>query len=347
MRNPLAHDLDHVLAQMGRLWEDLRGARLFITGGTGFFGCWLLETLLWANDRLRLGASLVVLTRNRGAFAAKAPHLASDAAVAFHTGDVRTFEFPVGEFSHVVHAGMDATTQLDRRDPRLMLETMLGGTRHTLEFARACGASRFLLASSGSVYGRQRADLAHVPEDYAGAPDACDVRMVHGEGKRASEMLCAVYADSRLTPTVARCFAFHGPYLPIDIHFAIGNFIRDAMQGGPIRVAGDGTPYRSYLYGADLAAWLWTILLRGESMRPYNVGSDAALTIEQLARLVGAAFDPVVPVTVARAPVPGAPPERYVPAITRATNELGLRVTVPLEDGIRRTVEWHTQRTET
>ena len=69
--NPLADDLDHVLARTGGLWEDLRGARLFVTGGTGFFGCWLLETLLWANDALGLGASVVVLTRNGRAFSRK------------------------------------------------------------------------------------------------------------------------------------------------------------------------------------------------------------------------------------------------------------------------------------
>lgn len=347
MRNPLAHDLDHVLAETGGLWDDLRGARLFVTGGTGFFGCWLLETLLWANERLRLGASVVALTRNPGAFAAKAPHLAGDAAVRLQTGDVRTFEFPAGQFSHVIHAGTDATTQLDRRDPRLMLETLMAGTQHTLEFARGCGARRFLLASSGSVYGRQPAEMTHVPEEYAGAPDASDVRMVYGEGKRAAEMLCAVYADSRLIPTIARGFAFHGPYLPIDRHFAIGNFIRDAIGGGPIRISGDGTPYRSYLYGADLASWLWTILLRGQSMRPYNVGSDEDLTIEQLARTVGAAFDPAVPVAVAQTPAPGMRAERYVPSIVRARTELGLRVTISLKDGIRRAVDWHTQRTET
>src|ERR1700680_4707856 len=100
MRNPLAHDLDHVLAQTSLLWDELRGARLFLTGGTGFFGCWLLETFLWANDHLRLEASIVVLTRDGSAFARKVPHLANHPAVTLHDGDVRTFEFTDGGFSH-------------------------------------------------------------------------------------------------------------------------------------------------------------------------------------------------------------------------------------------------------
>jgi len=341
MRNPLERDLDHVLAHTEGLWDDLRGARLFITGGTGFFGCWLLETLLWANDRLSLDASIVALTRNAAAFERKTPHLARHPAVALHEGDVRRLEYTGGAFSHVVHAATDSSTTLAQGDRLEMFDTIVGGTRRALEFARRCGATRFLLTSSGAVYGRQPPDLAHIPEDYPGGPDPADARQVYAEGKRTAELLCALFADGRLEPTIARCFAFVGPYLPLDVHFAVGNFIRDALDGGPIRIAGDGTPYRSYLYGADLATWLWTILLRGQPMRPYNVGSPEALTIEELAHAVAQAIAPAAPVSVARSKVAGAPAERYVPSVRRTESELGLRVTVPLAEAVRRTAAWH------
>jgi dTDP-glucose 4,6-dehydratase len=346
MANPLADDLDHVLAHTAGLWDSLRGARLFLTGGTGFFGCWLLETFLWANDHLGLGASVVVLTRDPDAFANKAPHLASHRSVTLHTGDVRTFAFPQGAFSHVIHAATTSGATLNVVDRLPMFDTIVNGTRRALDFARHSGATRFLLTSSGAVYGRQPSDLTHLPEDYAGGPDPTDPGAVYAEGKRSAEMLCALYADAGLQPTIARCFAFVGPYLPLDAHFAVGNFIRDRLQGGPIRVSGDGTPYRSYLYASDLAIWLWTILLRGKAMRPYNVGSSEALTIEGLARLVAQNLDAEMTIDVAHRPIAGQLPERYVPDVVRAERELALRPLVSVADGIRRTVAWHTSRRE-
>jgi len=338
--NLLADDLDHVLAHTGPLWDDLRGGRLFITGGTGFFGCWLLESFAWANDRLSLGADAVVLTRDAAAFARKAPHVARRSDIGLHEGDVRSFTFPNGHFTHIIHAATDTTSRADATSQLVLLDTILSGTRRTLEFACQSGAPKVLLTSSGGVYGRQPSELTHIPEEWTGSPDTLDVRSAYAEGKRVAEYLAAAFHSEQGLPVkIARCFAFVGPHLPLDAHFAIGNFLRDGLEGRSVQVGGDGTPYRSYLHAADLAIWLLTILFRGQSCRPYNVGSDCALTIGELARCVGDHFS--VDVRVARAAEPGRAADRYVPAIHRAENELGLRVRIQLKDAIARTVKWH------
>lgn len=340
--NPLADDLDHILDHTRDLWEDLRGERIFITGGTGFFGCWLLESFLWANERLNLGANATVLTRSPQSFARKTPHLAQADNVSLLQGDVRNFAFPAGMFSHIIHAATDASAKLNAENPLLMLDTIIEGTRHTLDFAVHCKAERFLLTSSGAVYGKQPSDVTHIPEDYPGAPDPLDPKSAYGQGKRLAEHLCVQYARADgLQPKIVRCFAFVGPYLPLDAHFAIGNFIRDGLKGGPIIIQGDGTPLRSYLYGADLVIWLWTILLRGSVLRPYNVGSEFAINIANLAKVIAGLSKPTPEISI-NYPIPSnILGEQYIPSTKTARNELGLSQWINLEVAIVKTNQWY------
>ncbi|MEI8233745.1 MAG: NAD-dependent epimerase/dehydratase family protein [Verrucomicrobiota bacterium] len=341
--NPLAGDLNHILEHTGGLWEELRGKRIFITGGTGFFGCWLLESFLWANARLGLEAEAVVLSRDPEAFAQKVPHLARHPAISLHQGDIRSFSFPGGHFSHVIHAATESSVKLMKaEDPLSTVDAIVGGTRRALDFALQCGAKKFLLTSSGAVYGKQPSGLTHIPEDYNGAPDPMDTGAAYGNGKRLAEHLCALYAKQHgLETKIARCFAFVGPYQPLDAHFAIGNFIGNALLGQPVIIKGDGTPYRSYLYATDLIVWLLTILISGEPMRPYHVGSDVPVSIAELARLVARLPDSPVPVQILGTPKPETLPERYIPETRLTQASLGLQITVGIEEALRRTWAFH------
>lgn len=340
--NPLAEDLDHILDHTRELWGSFQGERLFITGGTGFFGCWLLESFTWAVDRLGLNSQAVVLTRDPQAFQQKAPHLANHPAVQLWRGDVCSFHFPDGKFTHMIHGATESSQKRNDKSPSRMLSMIVKGTQRVLELAGFCGADDLLFISSGAVYGEQPTQISHIFEGFKGGPDVMKPDSAYGEGKRMAELLCSLHAIEYPTKLkIARCFAFVGPYLPLDAHFAVGNFIRDGMLGGPIRVQGDGSPYRSYLYSADLAVWLWTILIKGTSLRPYNVGSEEALSISELAKTVAAAFQPSPAITIAQAPIIGVYPSRYVPSVKRAIEELGLKQYVNLNLAIRKTISWY------
>ena len=138
------------------------------------------------------------------------------------------------------------------------------------------------------------------------------------EGKRAAELLVAMHhRRTGLHATVARCFAFVGPHMPLDAHFALGNFVRDAANGSVIVIKGDGTPRRSYLYPTDLVTWLFQILVHGDAVRPYNVGGPEACTLAALAHarapgLPNRAPAAIAVVTPRHDPAPSAEPTAEV-----------------------------------
>ena len=337
------HDLDFICDATDGLWEDFRGERLFLTGGTGFFGRWLLESFAAANRRFTLNASTLVLTRSPERFKAACPHLAEDSAIDLLQGDMQDFRFPDGDFRFVIHAAADVSAARGQGGGATsLLAATFDGTRRTLDFAASHGTRRYLMVSSGAVYGPQPSTLSHIPESYAGGPDPCLPASAYAEGKRASEALCAAYASAgTLECPIARPFAFIGPYLPLDQRFAIGDFIQNALAGQPIEIRSDGTALRSYLYAADLTVWLWTMLVKGPSLVPLNVGSDAAISIRDLAAEVVDILAPGLPVQVAGVIQPNVPRAQYVPDVSKAERLLGLRQTVSLRDAIQRTASWH------
>lgn len=341
MQWSLEKDLEFILNATEEVFLSLKGARIFLTGGTGFIGCWLLESLRYANMRLNLDLEVTVLTRDITAFQLKAPHLAGYEAFKFMQGEVATFSSPEGNFSHVIHAATDASADLNANNPIRMFDTVVEGTRRVLDFAVEKKPSRMLYLSSGAVYGQQPWEMERVSEEWMGAPSCVDPKAAYAEGKRAAEMMCAIYGKQfGLQISIARIFALLGPYLSLGIHFAAGNFIRDAMQGKPIIVQGNGLPCRSYLYAADLTVWLWHLLQRGAPNKPYNVGSDESVSIRQLAQRISTVLG-AGDCQVLNADDQGWNLGRYVPDTSLIGRDLGLYKTVSLDEAIRRTALWN------
>jgi dTDP-glucose 4,6-dehydratase len=343
-------DLALVLDRARDDFSALRGASVLVTGATGFVGSWLLETAAHANRAAGAGLRVFALVPPDFDVATQAPHLVGLDGVTFVHGDIRTLDRSAlarqhagaGTLDAVIHAAIAVDATTIAANPIPTLDTAVDGTRRVLELARESGASRFLFLSSGAVYGPPPAHLARIPESYLGGPDSTDPRLVYAEGKRIGEMMCACVTRAHGLPTVmARAFAFVGPHLPIDRHFAVGNFMRDTLAGGPVVVGGDGTPVRSYMYAADLAVWLWALLVRGEAGRAYNVGGEQEVDIAALARLVASFGDPPCAVEVRGRAVAGATPERYLPDVRLARETLGLTEQVALDDAIARTLRWH------
>jgi nucleoside-diphosphate-sugar epimerase len=336
--HPLETQLNYIVDRSLTVWEALRGARIFITGGTGFYGTWLLESLVQAELRLGLGMEVVVLSRNSERFLAGNTFLQGHPFLSFIQGDIRNFPFPAGQFSHVVHAATEASEKLNKENPLLMIDTIVEGTRRALDFAVQAGVKHFLHTSSGAVYGDLPASLGPVPEDYRGGPDISQPKWAYGEGKRLAELLCCIYRERHgISVKNARCFATIGPGLPLDTHFAIGNFIADALAGRDLMIKGDGTPVRSYIDVADLTVWLWHILVFGSAGHAYNVGSEEGHSIAEIANIVRDILNPKLGIKILGQPINQQLAFRYVPDTAKIRGELSVNLGISLEQSIRQT----------
>jgi dTDP-glucose 4,6-dehydratase len=336
-------DLQAIMSSLQpSLLDNFRNKRLFITGGTGFFGRWLLEFFYFANATSDLNCKVCVLTRDEAKFFNKAPHFATAPAFTFMRGNISSFEFPKGEFDFLIHAATEADTKLNFENPLLMVDTIVSGTRRVLEFAAMQPRLKMIFVSSGAVYGRQPSDMSHISELYAGSPDTMSLHSAYGEAKRMAEFLCNVCASRHnIKLSVARCFAFVGPLLPLDMHFAVGNFIANCLKGQPIIIKGDGTTVRSYMYSADLVIWLLTILVNGKQSEVYNVGSDQTVTIKGVAEKIKNHFSGAKDIIVEMQPSIGRLPERYVPLVEKAKNELALSINFDLDTALLKTVAFY------
>jgi len=313
-------------------------SHVLLSGGTGFFGCALLRHWLAAARQGLQTPTVTVLARAPQRFLQRFPEFAQEPWLRFHPSDIlqpQTLPW-AGSFTHVLHAATEST--LGPQLPALVrFQQIVDGTRNMLELAQSCQVGRFLLTSSGAVYGPQPAGLPAFPETWLGMPDPLQTASAYGMGKRCAEHLCALYAQAHgLETVVARCFAFVGSDLPVDVHFAIGNFIRDAVQADAITVKGDGRAMRSYMDQTDLAHWLIVLLGQGRKGQAYNVGSPEALSMAALAARVRDVVAPGKPVHILGIPVANSPCQRYIPDVAKASLELGLRITTPLDTAIAR-----------
>jgi dTDP-glucose 4,6-dehydratase len=341
----LEDDFLQIIDDGAQFFEQLRGAHIFLTGGTGFIGTWLLEAIHFSNKIESADMRVTVLTRNPDNFKLKYQHLHKSSAFHFIAGDIVNLPtqqlLSRGPFTHLIHAATDASADLNENNPLQMFDTVVLGTRKVLDFAVQAAIPKVLYLSSGAIYGQQASGIEFVSESATSAPDCLSPKNTYAEGKRASEMLCAIYGKQfGLNISIARIFALLGPLLNLNIHFAAGNFIRDAIAGKKITVSGDGRPERSYLYPSDLVVWLLGILIQGKPGVAYNVGSEEGVSIANLAQttssLLGNKGYEILSLSDS-----GWNPGRYVPSNQLIRQELGVSQKVNLAEAIKRTASWN------
>ncbi|MFM8269738.1 MAG: NAD-dependent epimerase/dehydratase family protein [Pseudomonadota bacterium] len=341
----IINDLEEIFPQMAqdlRVWE---GQNLLITGGTGFFGKWFLEAFRFARESKQIGFGRVhVLSRDPESFISQFPHLQD---FDFIQGDIRSFKFPKMKIHGLIHGATTASARLNSENPNEMFDTIVEGTRRALMCAKESPGCRFLMISSGAVYGKKSLTDGLSKEEDFNFLEQRKIGDAYADGKREAERMVATQECGQ-SAVIARCFAFVGPYLPLREHFAVGNFIANALDGKEMLVKGDGTPRRTYLYPSDLVQWLFAIFGRGKQNRPYNVGSDVLVSIEEIARTVNEAAVTLglkeVPIKILQKAGKNCEITCYAPNIQRAQKELELTCKISLGEAVKRTLKYHLEK---
>lgn len=333
-------DIDKVILLTREVWSHLRDRRILLTGGTGFIGSWLLEVMQKANDDLNIGMQFSVITRNPVAAHRNHPNLFDRADTHILEGDILGELRYQGKWDICIHAATDVESSLNAVNPLATFNSIAMGMDNVLRFAKSRGVSRFLLLSSGAVYGEQPEQLEKIPETYMGAPKSLNSRSAYGCGKKVSEWLVTASESDHFEPVIARIFALIGPGMPQKGSFAAGNFLEDVLCNRKIVIKGDGRSIRSYLYMADLCTWLLNIMVFGKSGVAYNVGSEASHSILELANLFSRHLNANESEKICISNAANNLVSRYVPNTALAREELGLRECTPIDSAIQKTIEW-------
>lgn len=311
---------------------ELKNTNIFITGATGFFGKWLTQTFTVANKELQLNLNLYLLSRDWLSFNKKHPDFFDSSFTHFLTGSTENFT-PPSKCDVVIHLANEA-----RPAPEKSLQfsqSMRQSNQHMLEVLQKIKPKKFLLTSSGAVYGPSYDSVTEFNEDSPLLPET-----TYGKEKLAQELFFSENLPPETQLLIARCFTFIGPFLPLNGAYAAGNFLLNGLNNAPITIKGTGRPMRSYLYMADLMVWLLKILDKGTPYHPYNVGSEETISIENLAQKI-AQLSASPQVQIEGKINQKRESLSYLPSTKRANTELNLRSWTPLEEAIKKTLNWY------
>ncbi len=353
----VATDLETICARAGAELEALAGSRILLTGGAGFLGYYLVQTLLWwnrAHDRARHMNVTVLDNYSRGV--PQWLQARDDASLRLLQHDVTTpLPETLGEFDYIVHAASIASPTFYRQFPLETMDANVNGLRYLLDFARTVQDAGkpvrgLLFFSTSEIYGDPPASEIPTSETYRGNVSCTGPRACYDESKRYGETLCVTFAERYGVPVrVVRPFNNYGPGLRISDRRVVPDFARDVLAGRDIVLLSDGSPSRTFCYVADAVIGYLKVLVRGRNGEAYNIGvEEPEVTVDELAeRIVGLGrtlfqyggkvvrgSDPDKRYLVDN-------PQRRRPSIAKARRELGYDPCISLDDGLRRTLLWY------
>ena len=334
-------DLSFIFDQLSHLFNTLDKQHIFITGATGWIGSWLLETLIYIAESSKLNLKISILTRNKKKFAKNFPYLYKSKILEVKEGDLSKskFKLKIKSIDYIIHAATDTNHYLEESHALLTADTIVEGTRKVLDLCLENNVKKILFLSSGAIYGQMPLSASPFRETDIFSPNPNDIRSAYGEAKRYAELLCVMYYKKFSVPyTTARCFSFIGPRLPLNTHYAIGNFLKNILDKQEVIIHSDGKSLRSYMYMADLVIWLLTLLFIGKNGEVYNVGSDIAYSIQDIVQVMMKSVKAKNNYKIMNKSISDS---YYIPNIQKARKDLNLEIYHTIENAITKTYHWY------
>jgi nucleoside-diphosphate-sugar epimerase len=354
----LDEDLSRMAGALGDEFTEMEGSNVLITGGGGFLGYYLVQSVLFWNDRRapQRPIHVTVVDNYRRGVPGWLLALRENTNLVLLEHDIKQ-PLPGGlpPFHYIVHAAGIASPTYYRRFPIETMDTNIHGLRHLLDYARsrqddADPVRGFLFYSSSEIYGDPPSGHIPTPEDYRGNVSCTGPRACYDESKRYGETLCVNFAQQYGLPvTMARPFNNYGPGLKITDRRVIPDFVRDVLGGRDIVMLSDGSPRRTFCYASDAITGYYKVLVKGRPGEPYNIGVERpeismVELAERIAVLARRLFDyggRVVRSQSTEADYLVDNPNRRCPVIAKARRELGYEPVVDLEEGLHRSLTWY------
>ena len=317
--------------------DKLQNSNILITGGTGFIGKWLTEMLIYLNENFNFNITIYLLSRN----IPKDSNYSRISYIHYIKSDIRNIKELPTVLNYIVHAAGTPDSKEHVSNPIKTIETIIGGTQKILDLSsRLPNLIKFIHISSNKIYGN---NFSTIPIDESNSTIiGYNNQDVYSECKRMSETICKSYiSEFHLPITIVRPFAFIGPFQHLDKPWAINNFIRDAILGGPIRILGNELSSKSYMYGSDLANYILSILVFGKIGEAYNVGSSNPITLIDLAKKIKNIINTEIEIKVKSSKDNYSKTIFDIPNVSKIENELNIKEGFGIDEALRRTILWN------
>lgn len=339
MKKINVEDLQHIFECTQTKLCHLQESTIFILGGTGFIGRWLLEAIIYFNQICSLNIKIIVLSRNPQLFIENNPRFGDYSFINFIKGDLNTFDLSIDSINYIIFAASELD-DLEYFSDKSRLEFSSNGLNRVIDLAlNQINLKKLLYTSSGAIYGNQPFNVSSIRENDFYSDDKISTSSTYSQIKRNSEKLLKLTSQKYgLNIVVARCFSFIGPYLPQEKNYAAGNFVKNFLNEENIEISGNGHSIRSYLYASDLTVALLNLLINENIFFEYNIGSSKPVTISALADIFenfsqGKCKKNILGVSMSES--------NYVPDIERYTSEFGQLEYITLENAVSKTIDFY------